>query len=214
MITVTQSEFEATQNHIRQLLEDVYAIKNQSKGKIEYAAARALGYNNHLQLKVGIKNGITPVSLYEDKYETEDELFTLVTSTKREALIEFMKDAVSANDFNYEEIRRFLIDDFEFTTEKLAHGLIVRIKAFANQGFMYTVRFYKDQATYDALEPTEVTDGLYFISDVADEMTSLLTHCYQEGGIVSFHDYQHDDADTFDSREEIERFIQTHSKTS
>lgn len=214
MITVTQSEFEATQNHIRKLLEDVYAIKNQSKGKIEYAAARALGYNNHLQLKVGIKNGIIPVSLYEDKYETEDELFTLVTSTKREPLIEFMIDGLSASDFNYGEIRRFLIGDFELPTEKITDGLIERIKAFANQGFMHTVKFYKDQAAYDAHEPEELTDGLYFKSDVADEMTSLLAHCYQEGGIVSFHDYQHDDADTFDSREEIENFIKLHSAAS
>ena len=166
MQDISQEQFNLAQNQLAAFLEDKYAIKNQSKGLIEYGAARVLGFENHHQLKAKLIK-TQPLNYTE---MNDDELFSAFC--KLDATEDFITELYTTEGANIGDLTTFLKEEIQLDISDLSGEIIQKMLNFCNQTTRWEIRFYGDN---DKLK--DIEDYFYFheVHERLGEILDVLT---------------------------------------
>jgi hypothetical protein len=174
-ISVSNQEFENAQAKLAEFLESKYAIKNQSKGLLEYGAAFILGYKNHHQLNDILQKGNS--SFYRDLSEQKCEVKIYMIVTNADITEDVILDGKVSEGFDAGDVTQHLLNHFNLKPLQYSQNLLSKLVDFFNQDICWSYHIYNNSDDFKNRRESYFSDEYTYKS----QAIAMLKSMHREG---------------------------------
>lgn len=171
MINVTKEEFVASQNALSDVLAEKYDITNQSKGLLEYLAARVLGYQNHHQLNAKLTQKPS-FSYSNDKVVPMTNINQAILGMLyHDDITETIDDTRCAENLTNDEIDKLLIKVFGVDEPGMIPSAIkTRSYLLLKDCVGFNINYYNNRSDFENRTNADFEGGYTFLVQVMEDL--------------------------------------------